>query len=77
MMVYQPHGHDIPGAVSRLGDEINCTCVNVKDIAEAFRGMHPYHLNQVALGVLQAVKYREGDGRICPPVRSAAQEISA
>ena len=75
MMVYQPHGHDIHGAVDRLGDEINCMCVNVQDIAKAFRGMHPYHLNQVALGVLQAVKSREGDGRICSSVERAAREV--
>jgi len=74
-MVYSPHGHDIAGAVDKLGDEINCTCVTYEDIAKAFRGMHPYHLNQVALGILKAVKSREGDGRIYPSVEKAAKEI--
>jgi len=71
-MVYTPHGHDLKGAVDGLGDEINCTCVNVDDITQAFRTMHPYHLNQVGLAVLQAVKHREGRRTDLPSPRGSS-----
>ena len=62
-------------AVETLTDAINDLGVSPRKIGEQFQSVHAYHLNQLALGVLYAVSWREGDGRINPVILKTALEV--
>jgi len=61
-------GRNIQGPIDKAVDSLesatNDALVNYADIKQAFLRVHPYLLNQIALGVCSAVKHRETDGRI-------------
>jgi len=76
-MANPEHGHKINETVEKLGEEINCMCVSNDDIKKAFLQLHPYHLNQIALGLMGAINHRQRqvDGRILQSLRDFGKEL--
>ena len=54
----------INSAVTLLESTVNSTLVNPRHVKKAFLRVHSYLLNLIAIGVLHALKEREGDGRV-------------
>lgn len=69
---------ELKKAVENLESEVNSTLVNSVVIAEAFRGMHPYLLNELIKGLTRLVAEKEKnyhDGRISQQIAEFSSEF--
>ena len=66
---------DLMNAIADLEKAINSTLVHPRTIGKALRQMHPYLLNQLALGVGFQFAKRAGDQRLNLTLEKAFLEI--
>jgi hypothetical protein len=73
--LYEKKQQEIKEAVDKLADSVNDTLSDWDMIGKAFLGVHPYLLNQIALGVLYATARRQHDGRINTTLARASLQV--
>jgi hypothetical protein len=66
---------DLAKAVDDLGKATNSTLIDARVIANSFRTMHPYLLNQLALGITLMINKRQHDGRLNRVLVKASKEL--
>ena len=66
---------DLKQAVDDLEKATNSTLINPEVIGKAFHSMHPYLLNQLALGITLMIYKRQQDGRLNKYLVKASKEL--
>ena len=66
---------DLAKAVDDLEKATNSTLINPEVIGKAFHSIHPYLLNQLALGITLMIHKRQTDGRLNRVLVKASKEL--